>query len=79
MGLQTVEAGPFRLEVNELLTLRVLLDKSIVEVYANDRQAVVRRIYPTYPASVGVKLFSEGGAMRVHRLTAWEMMPSNAY
>ena len=79
MGLKTVEAGPFHLEGTELLHLRILIDKSVVEVFANDRQAAVRRIYPSHADSGQVKLFSEGGATRVHRLTGWEMMPSNPY
>lgn len=79
MGLRTREAGPFALAENEPLRLRILLDKSVVEVFANDRQAVLRRIYPADPRSVGVKLFSEGGATRVHSLSAWDMMPSNPY
>ncbi len=79
MGLKTVEAGPFHLDGTELLRLRVLVDKSVVEVFANDRQAALRRIYPSNPASVQVKLFSEGGATRVHSLTGWEMMPANPY
>lgn len=79
VGLKTVEAGPFTLADNELLQLRILVDKSVVEVYANDRQAVVRRIYPANPASIQVKLFSAGGAAHVHRMAGWEMMPSNPY
>ena len=79
MGLKVVEAGPFHLEDNELLQLRILIDKSVVEVFANDRQAALRRIYPSQADSIGVKLFSEAGATRVHQLTGWEMMPSNPY
>ncbi len=79
MGLQTCEAGPFHLTGTELLHLRVLVDKSVIEVFANDRQAALRRIYPSHATSGQVKLFSEGGATRVHRVTAWEMMPANPY
>jgi beta-fructofuranosidase len=79
MGLKTVEAGPFQLGGNEPLHLRILIDKSVVELFANDRQAVLRRIYPSQPESVQAKLFSEGGATRVHSVTAWEMMPANPY
>lgn len=79
IGLKTVEAGPFHLADTELLHLRILIDKSVVEVYANERQAALRRIYPSHPESLHLKLFCEGGAMHVHRLTAWEMMPSNPY
>jgi sucrose-6-phosphate hydrolase SacC (GH32 family) len=75
-----IEAGPFALKRGEALKLRVFVDKSVVEVFANDgRQAVMRRIYPTRADSVGVALFSEGGAAKVTRLDAWELMPSNPH
>ena len=78
-GWKGIEAGPFALKAGELLTLRVFVDKSIVEVFANGRQAVVRRIYPTRRDSVGVALFSEGGPATVTTLEAWDIMPSNPY
>lgn len=74
-----IEAGPLELAAGEPLQLRVFVDKSVVEVFANGRQAVVRRIYPIRPDSVGVTLFSNGGTARVETLEAWEMMPSNPY
>jgi beta-fructofuranosidase len=78
-GPKTVEAGPFELKADETLKLRVFVDKSVVEVFANGRQAVMRRIYPSRADSVGVTLFSVGGAARVPTLEAWEMMPANPY
>ena len=79
-GPKSVEAGPFELKVNEPLRLRVFVDKSVVEVLANDgRQAVMRRVYPSRADSVGVRLFSNGGLARVATLDAWEMMPSNPF
>lgn len=79
-GSRTVEAGPFVLGPDEPLKLRVFVDKSVVEVFANDgRQAVMRRIYPSRPDSVGVRLFSQGGSARVTSLDAWQMMPSNPF
>jgi beta-fructofuranosidase len=63
----------------ELFHLRILIDKSVVEVFANDRQSVLRRIYPSQPESVQVKLFSAEGATRVHSLTGWAMMPANPH
>jgi beta-fructofuranosidase len=75
-----IEAGPFALNAGETLKLRVFVDKSVVEVFANDgRQAVMRRIYPTRPDSTGVAIFSRGGPAKVINLEAWEMMPSNAH
>jgi len=76
---KTVEAGPFELKDGERLKLRVFVDKSVVEVFANSRQAVMRRIYPSRPDSVGVSLFSTGGATKVHALDAWNISPSNPY
>jgi len=76
---KSVEAGPFELEENERLELRVFVDKSVVEVFANSRQAVARRIYPANPASLGVSLFSKGGSARVHTLKSWKISPSNPY
>ena len=78
-GPKTVEAGPFELKAEEPLQLRVFVDKSVVEVFANGRQAVMRRIYPSRPDSVGVRLFSKGGSASVPNLEAWEMSPSNPY
>jgi beta-fructofuranosidase len=57
----------------------VFVDRSVVEAFANDRQAAMRRIYPTRADSVGVSLFSQGGAAKVRRVTAWEMSPSNPF
>ena len=77
--VKTVEAGPFELAGGELLRLRIFVDKSIVEVFANDRQAVMRRIYPSREDSLGVALFTRGGSCRVPLLEAWEIMPSNPH
>jgi beta-fructofuranosidase len=76
---KTLEAAPFERSEGELLTLRVFVDKSIVEVFANDRQAVMRRIYPSRSDSLGIELFARGGSCRVPLLEAWEMMPSNPH
>jgi len=76
---KAVEAGPFKLKEGERLQLRVFVDKSVVEVFANSRQAVMRRIYPSRADSVGVRLFSAGGDTEVHTLEAYNITPSNPY
>ena len=78
-GPKSVEAGPFELKSGEPLKLQVFVDKSVVEVFANNRQAVMRRIYPSRNDSLGVVLFSKGGSTKVRTLKAWDMMPSNPY
>lgn len=78
-GAKTIEGGPLKLTPGEPLKLRVFVDKSVVEVFANGRQAVMRRVYPSLPNSTGVTLFSVGGETQVKGLKAWELMPSNPY
>ena len=75
----TVEAGPLELAPGEPLRLRVFVDRSVVEVFANDRQAVMRRIYPTRADSVGVALFARGGAAQVRAWQAWELDATNGW
>ena len=78
-GPKKVEAGPLALKPGELLTLRVFVDRSIVEAFANDRQAVMRRIYPSRPDSLTVSVFANGGTAKIKELKAWQMAPSNPY
>jgi beta-fructofuranosidase len=78
MGPKVREAGPFALAPSESLRLRVFVDRSVVEVFANERQAITRRIYPG-AASLGIKAYSTGGDSRLGALDFWEMMPSNPY
>lgn len=78
-GPKVIEAGPLALASDEPLTLRIFVDRSIVEVFANERQAVVRRIYPSCRDAVGLTLFARGGAARCSALTAWEMAPANPW
>ncbi|MGD0090255.1 MAG: glycoside hydrolase family 32 protein, partial [Planctomycetota bacterium] len=78
-GAKNIEAGPFALKEGETLALRVFVDKSVVEAFANDRQGAMRRIYPTRADSVGVSLFAQGGAALVRRVKGWKMFPSNPY
>jgi beta-fructofuranosidase len=78
MGLKVRESGPLTLKPGEQLKLRVLLDKSVIEVFANDRQAITRRIYPA-AGSRRIKAFSTGGASQLTSAVLWDMMPSNPY
>ena len=77
--IKAIEGGPFELHQGELLTLRIFIDKSIVEVFANDRQAVMRRIYPSRDDSVDVKIFARGGTCKALLVEGWDMMPSNPH
>jgi beta-fructofuranosidase len=78
-GRKVVERAPFALKPGEPLKLRVFVDKSVVEVFANDRQAIGRRVFPTREDSLGIVLFTRGGSGRFAQLKAWSLMPSNPY
>ena len=77
-GVRNIEKAPFTLQQGEELTLRVFVDRSIIEVFANDRQAIGRRVYPSLHGR-GVKLFAKGGDVEVISVKGWEVMPSNPY
>ena len=77
-GRKMVEEAPFELKKGEPLVLRVFIDKSVVEVFANDRQAIARMVYPTL-GGTGVSVFSNGSNASVKQLTAWELSPVNPY
>lgn len=78
-GRKVGERAPFSLKPGESLKLRVFIDRSVLELYANDRQAIARRVYPSRSDSLGIVLFSQGGAARFDDIKAWEMTASNPY
>jgi sucrose-6-phosphate hydrolase SacC (GH32 family) len=64
--------APFELRPGEDLRLRVFVDRRTVEVFANDRQAVVRQ-HDYEPGETGVCLLSEGGQTEFRELLGWRM------
>jgi sucrose-6-phosphate hydrolase SacC (GH32 family) len=77
---KTIKLGattaPLELKPGEDLRLRVFIDRSIVEVFANDRQAVVKQHDYTL-GDVGVCLLSDGGKTKVREVKAWNMTATN--
>ncbi|MCC7491326.1 MAG: glycoside hydrolase family 32 protein [Fimbriimonadaceae bacterium] len=74
----TAQVAPFKLAPGEELTLRVFLDRSLLEVFANHRQCLTQRLYPTRPDALEVALLAEQSEVSVD-WTAWEMAPTNAW
>lgn len=68
-----VHATPFELAPDEPLRLRVFLDASVVEVFANGRTCLTARVYPTGAGSVQAALFAEGGPAAATALEAWDL------
>jgi beta-fructofuranosidase len=71
--VRDVRGGPLTLEAGEPLRLRIFVDRSIVEVFANERACLSARLYPTRADSTGVALWATGDPARLLRLDAWEM------
>ncbi len=69
---------PFVLSENEDLTLRLFVDKNLIEVFANDRQAaaVAHTHYQDHPRFT---LSSKGGDTVVRSLRAWKMRSIHNY
>ena len=72
-GTPRAQVAPFELKPGEPLKLRVFLDRSVLEVYANSRQCVTQRIYPTRSDSLDVSLFASDGDVEVRSVEAWDM------
>jgi sucrose-6-phosphate hydrolase SacC (GH32 family) len=72
------QAAPFALAGGESIKLRVFLDRSIVEVFVNGRQALTQRIYPSRSDSLGIRVFSRGGRAKVKTIEAWDMAATNS-
>jgi beta-fructofuranosidase len=75
MHSTAIESAPFVLKEGEKLKLDIFIDKSIIEIFANDRQAICRRVYPVDESSDNVYLYASGKA--TGEVTYYEMMPSN--
>jgi beta-fructofuranosidase len=67
------ETAPVFIDKNELLKLRVFIDRSVVEVFVNGRQCVAMRVYPGREDSLGVSLKSRGRDAVLSSLDAWQM------
>ena len=72
----TVQTAPLTLADHEPLRLRIFLDRSILEVFANDRQCVTQRIFPTRDDATGVALRSERTSANAARVRAWTLAPA---
>jgi beta-fructofuranosidase len=68
-----VRSAPFALGKDETLRLRIFLDRSVLEVFANGHTCLTSRIYPSQSDSLGVDLFTVGGVVKVKSLDVWEM------
>ena len=55
------------------LQIRLFLDRSVMELYANGRACLTNRVFPERADSLGLKLYTEGGSVYVRSVDVWEM------
>lgn len=70
------QKAPFVLKPGEKVNLRIFLDKSILEVFANGRQCITQVIYPTLKDAINIQVFSEDGPIRVEKVKGWQLFPA---
>ena len=70
---RTPEVGPLYLQAGELLRLQVFIDRSIIEVFANGRQCLTLRAYPTRHDSTGVSVFARGSEASLISLVGYQI------
>ena len=66
-------SAPLDLAPGEPLVLRVFVDASVVEVFANRRVCITERIYPAQPDALQVALIARGGAATATKIGIWTM------
>ena len=67
------ELAPVYLKPNETLKLHIFIDKSIIEIFVNDKQVVTTRVYPGKKESVGISLKSQGRDATLISMDVWQM------
>jgi beta-fructofuranosidase len=67
------EEAQVKLQPKETLKLRVFIDKSVVEVFVNGKQALAARVYPGRDDSIGISFRSQGVSTVLKSLDAWQL------
>ncbi len=75
-ALMEKQESPFTLKPGEKLHLRVFLDKSMLEVFANGRQCITQVVYPTLQDAMQVLVFTEDKPISVTAMRAWKLFPT---
>ena len=59
------------------MELRIFVDKYLVEVFANDRQAVLAA-HLDHASRRGIDAFTIGAPTRLRQVDIWRLVPTNA-
>ena len=67
------DSEEYRLDPDEGLELHIFLDKSIIDLFGNDRTCISKRVYPSREDSIGISVTAIGADSKLVSLDAWEM------
>jgi beta-fructofuranosidase len=70
-----IQGGALNIGKMGLLRLRIYIDASVIETFADGKVSLSDRVYPTSAASLGIGLFAKGGTARLRNLTLWDLAP----
>lgn len=70
---RSAHVAPLTLREGEPLRLHIFLDRSVIEVFANERVSITSRIYPSRADSTGVAAFAGHAPATLLALDAWTM------
>jgi beta-fructofuranosidase len=70
---RAVWRAPLALAEDEPLRLRVFIDRSVVEIFANNDLCLTGRVYPTRADALGISVSADGGPALLKQLDVWEM------
>jgi beta-fructofuranosidase len=70
------QEAPFKLGRKEKVHLRIFLDKSVLEVFVNDRLCMTQVVYPTLKDAVNVQVFTDDAPIKVESVKAWSLFPA---
>jgi beta-fructofuranosidase len=70
-----LKKAPLELADGEPLRLRVFLDASVIETFANSRTAIIDRVYPSSAEALGVGVFARNGSAVLRSLEVWDLTP----
>jgi sucrose-6-phosphate hydrolase SacC (GH32 family) len=68
-----MEQGDFFLDSDEALDLHIFLDKSMIEIFVNEREVFTARVYPTREDSRIVEFFTEGSDALIKQIDVWQI------
>ncbi|WP_008523904.1 glycoside hydrolase family 32 protein [Halorhabdus tiamatea] len=67
------QAIPVSPQADGTIELRVFLDRSVIEIFANSRRCLTSRVYPASERSDNMELYAFGGEAHVERIDVWKL------